>query len=204
MEYIDTYDDNKKFIGSFDRSYVHKQGLWHNTFQCWIVKKVEEKHIIIFQKRHPLKDTYPNLYDTSSAGHLSGGEGVRDGVRELKEELGIEIPFESLTFLGSMTQVKNGVNYLDREICNIFMLCNNLRLEDYKIQKEELCGLIEVDIGDFKNLLERKISSVHATGFEINVEGKKILINKNLGCEAFVPHDLEYYSFVIERIKEEN
>lgn len=202
MEYIDTYDDNNRFIGTFDRGYVHLKGLWHNTFQCWIVRRVDDKEMLLFQKRHPQKDTYPNFYDTSSAGHLLSGEGIKDGVREIEEELGIEVSFESLIFLGNMTQVKKAENYMDREICNIFMLYSNLALEDYKIQTEELCGLIEVDIEDFKNLLEEKVMSIHAFGFELDNEGKKILIDKNLGSQAFVPHGREYYKFVIDKIKQ--
>lgn len=199
MEYIDTYDSDHNFIGSFDREYVHKEGLWHNTFQCWIVRRTRDGEMLLFQKRHPSKDTYPNFYDTSSAGHLLSGESIKDGVRELEEELGIEVSFESLVMLGKMTQVKKTENYFDREICNIFMLYSDLKIEDYKIQKEELCGLIEVDIKDFKELLEGRIISVHAHGFEINKEGKKILINKNLNIDNFVPHCREYYNLILNR-----
>lgn len=202
MEYIDAYDDSNKFIGSFDRNTIHKKGLWHNTFQCWVVKNTEEKQTLLFQKRHTLKDTFPNLYDTSAAGHLVSGESTREGVRELREELGIEVPFDNLIYLGSMRQIKCWQDYIDKEIYNIFMLNSSCELKKYIVQREEICGLIEVSIDDFKKLIEGKIMSIHAAGFEFDTEENMVEVNINLKYEDFVPHEKEYYSFIINRIKQ--
>ena len=39
MEYLDIYDENGKFLGSEERSKVHKEALWHNTVHCWLYDK---------------------------------------------------------------------------------------------------------------------------------------------------------------------
>ena len=48
------------------------------------------------QKRSADKDSFPGVYDVSSAGHLPAGEDFRkSAVRELKEELGISAGLSS-------------------------------------------------------------------------------------------------------------
>jgi 16S rRNA (adenine1518-N6/adenine1519-N6)-dimethyltransferase len=62
-------------------------------------------HILIFnddgevylQKRTRWKDRNPLLWDSSAAGHVCAGEGYDEAARrELKEELGIEVPLKKL------------------------------------------------------------------------------------------------------------
>ncbi|MEK4700857.1 hypothetical protein MKX47_14755 [Solibacillus sp. FSL R7-0668] len=50
--------------------------------------------------RSKLKKDYPNQFDITAAGYLLATETVLDGVRELYEELGINIAFEELKALG--------------------------------------------------------------------------------------------------------
>lgn len=59
------------------RSTVHQNGLWHNSVHIWIVSpssSSESQHRpaeILLQKRSSTKDTFPNRYDISCAGHVS-------------------------------------------------------------------------------------------------------------------------------------
>ncbi|WP_372454640.1 NUDIX hydrolase, partial [Priestia aryabhattai] len=80
-------------------------GLWHQTFHCWIYRVVNDQIEMLFQKRHPQKDTCPDLLDITSAGHLLASEQPCDGVRELEEELGLSVSFEELDKLGVIRDV---------------------------------------------------------------------------------------------------
>ena len=70
----------------------------------WIINDNQE---LLVQKRNPLKKTFPNLWAISSAGHVLTKENSKDaGVRELKEELNIEIEKESLEYLFTVKSKK--------------------------------------------------------------------------------------------------
>lgn len=60
MEYLDTYDENKNYIGTFSRKEVHEKALWHNTVHCWLYDKIGN---IYFQIRSDEKNYIQLLLD---------------------------------------------------------------------------------------------------------------------------------------------
>jgi isopentenyldiphosphate isomerase len=92
-------------VGEATRQNVHVQGLWHQTFHCWIVHtSTTGESSLLLQVRHKDKDTYPNLLDISCAGHLQKGETVEDGVRKLQKELGVSVSFNNLIYCGMIAE----------------------------------------------------------------------------------------------------
>ena len=53
-------------------SHVHRDGDYHKAVQVWIY--VESTGELVLQKRADRKDSWPGLWDTSSAGHISAGD----------------------------------------------------------------------------------------------------------------------------------
>ena len=99
-ELFDVYDEALNHIGVKARADVHRDGDWHQVFHCWVIgRDVDGDAFVILQKRAPKAD-YPGKIDISAAGHLEAGETVRDGVREIEEELGLQVQFEDLIPLG--------------------------------------------------------------------------------------------------------
>lgn len=83
-EWLDVFNEQMKKIGQASRKNVHAQGLWHQTFHCWIINKsTTGRWSLLFQLRRKDKDVFPNQHDISCAGHLLSGEAVEEGVREL-------------------------------------------------------------------------------------------------------------------------
>ncbi|WP_310793579.1 NUDIX hydrolase [Salipaludibacillus neizhouensis] len=100
QEKLKIFDDNRNQIGIASRSDVHRVGYWHEVFHCWFVCNIQGTDYIYLQLRSNKKKDYPNLLDITAAGHLLADETVKDGVREIKEEIGIDVAFEELKQLG--------------------------------------------------------------------------------------------------------
>jgi isopentenyldiphosphate isomerase len=90
-EKIKIFDDNKNLIGEASRSDVHRIGYWHEAFHCWFISNEKGNDYIYLQLSSKNKKDYPNLFDITAAGHLLADETVEDGVRESKEEIGIDV-----------------------------------------------------------------------------------------------------------------
>nr|WP_242874725.1 MULTISPECIES: NUDIX domain-containing protein [Clostridium] len=198
-ECLDIFDEDENLIGKALREDVHKNGYWHRTFQCFIIKKENGKTLMLFQKRHPLKDTSPNLFDISSAGHLVSGEKIEDGVRELKEELGIDVKFSELIPALVYKEEYDGKTYMDREYCHVYFYMSNEKVENYILQPEEVVGLVEIELDGLIKLLNGDIESVQANGFEVDGEGNRHEVIRKLSKNEFAPHGDEYYRRIFEK-----
>lgn len=107
---------------SCGRNEVHTKGLWHRTVHIWAF---DGKGRVLFQVRAKVKESNPNLLDTSCAGHISAGDDSRNAaVRELREELGIHKKPEDLEYLfeSGHESVLNGGAYLDNEFYDTYKI----------------------------------------------------------------------------------
>ena len=103
MEYLDICGESGEPTGlTVERSLAHREGILHRTAHVWIVRHREGVWQVLLQKRSLEKDSFPGLYDTSSAGHIpAGSEPLESALRELREELGIDAAPDALTQIGS-------------------------------------------------------------------------------------------------------
>jgi len=150
MENIDILDENGNKTGEIlSREVVHQKGLWHKTVHIWLVNDNNE---ILMQKRSSEKKTNPNKWTTSTSGHLSAGDESRTGaVRELHEEIGVEIAEEELEYLFTVREEHIYTDLIDREIVDVYLLRKNLCIEDFKLQKEEVSEVKWLTFEDFKD-----------------------------------------------------
>jgi 8-oxo-dGTP pyrophosphatase MutT (NUDIX family) len=122
----------------------------------------------LFQLRSKTKSTHPNKLHISAAGHLSVGESIESGIREVKEELGIDVDFNSLRYLGCRRQFEDiptpkGVFY-NREFVNTYLLKDDTPLDQYILQPDELDGVYEADISDCLKLFSDEVESIKIIG----------------------------------------
>ena len=168
-ELFDIYDEDLKHIGVKPRAAAHREGDWHQVFHCWVIGRDQNgETFVILQKRSADKDMWPNKLDISAAGHLAAGETVRDGIRELEEELGLRVDYDDLIPVGRRVGIKKYKNLVDRQICNVFLYECSDSLAAYSYQKEEILGLVKLPIEDGLRLFSGDVDQVivEALGLE--------------------------------------
>lgn len=172
VELLDIYDDNMAKIGVKPRSEVHRDGDWHRVFQCWVIyRDASGTDYIIVQKRASDKDLFPNKLDISAAGHYATDETMQDGVREIREELGLDVRFDELIPLGVRITTARDGDLIDREFADVFFLICDQPLAHYSYQKEEIDGLISLNIDAALSLFsgEKDVIRARAIGLETDI-----------------------------------
>ncbi|WP_066175838.1 NUDIX hydrolase [Bacillus marinisedimentorum] len=202
QEQLKIFDRYRNQIGVASRTEVHRIGYWHEAFQCWFVGRENDRDIVFLQIRSETKKDYPNLLDITAAGHLSADETVRDGVREIEEEIGIDLSFHELIPLGVIEYCVTKKNFIDKELANVFLYQSDHSLDDFILQREEVSGMVKADLNEFAELWSGKRQAIRIEGFENKTDGNKASIDKMAGRDEFVPHPVSYYETVIKRIKE--
>lgn len=203
IETFDIFNHKMVKIGTDTRENVHAKGLWHQTFHCWIINSTDKEVRLLFQLRDKNKDSFPGLLDISCAGHLLTGETVENGVRELKEELGIAVSFEHLVYCG-MTAQETFIteNFIDKEFNHVFLMESNKKLEEYSFQIEEISGLYFVNLKEFKKLLHGTLDAIMIGGIVLDETTKQIIPNKQLlSRNDFTPNSDEYYQLLFDKIE---
>jgi len=195
------FDDNQNQIGIATREEVHRLGYWHEAFHCWFVSK-EDKAYIYLQLRSAMKKEYPGLFDITAAGHLLAHETVLDGVREIKEEIGIDVSIDELTSLGVIKYCVNRADLIDKEMANVYLCIGDNIINEATLQKEEVSGMVRTEFDSFYKLWTGETEQIRVEGFVV-IDENKVWIDNMIGKESFVPHEIAYYENVVKWIAEE-
>lgn len=153
QEYFDILDENGIKIGKTKlRTEVHRDGDWHKAVHIWIIN---DKGDILLQRRCATKDSYPNMLDISSAGHLSAGDDSLSGaIRELKEELNIDVKPEELQFIKTLKKSSRYTEtFINNEFDDLYILKTTKTIEEMKYQEEEISEIFYVTYKEFKNMV---------------------------------------------------
>jgi isopentenyldiphosphate isomerase len=167
-EYVDIIDSDGRQIGTaISRRQVHKTGDLHRTVHVWIINSSSE---ILLQKRSANKESYPCLWDISSAGHIKSGQSSIDAaISETREELSISLSSSEFRFIfniKSRININNGT-FIDNELNDVFLVMRDIPASAFVLQKDEVSDIMWIH---YKKLRE------------------KLLIEP----EKFVPHEEEY------------
>ena len=130
MELVDIVNENNELTGEVEERWkAIEKGLWRRTVSCWIMN---EKGEILLQKRTPSKRRNPNKW-AKTGGQVDSKETPEEAIfREVKEELGIEIPKEQIKVVNIRKSEKG------KRFAYNFLFVVNYKLEDYTLQKEEV------------------------------------------------------------------
>ena len=155
-EYFDLLDEFGNKIGKTKlRSEVHRDGDWHKGVHIWVINNDNE---ILLQRRCATKDSNPNMLDISSAGHLQAGDNSQEAaIRELKEELNLDVKPEELQFIET---IKNSLKYtetfINNEFDDVYIVRTNKKIDDLKYQTEEISEIMYVPYEKFKEMVNNR------------------------------------------------
>jgi len=178
-ELVDILDSEGNFTGQKAmKSKAHESGLFHPTVHVWFYTNRGE---VLIQQRGSEKEIHPLLWDVSVAGHIGAGEDpVSGAIREVSEEIGLDITKDELQKVGVFKSVKkHQADLIDCEFHNTY-LCelktplSNLIKQDSEVHDLKLISLIR---------------------FSEETWGMANLAK-------YVPHGSEYYKTIITSIKE--
>lgn len=178
-ELVDILDSEGNYTGKVAlKSEAHKNGWFHPTVHVWFFTADGR---VLIQQRAATKDTHPLLWDVSVAGHIGAGEKTEDAaVREVKEEIGLEITAPNLRKIGVFKAVhKHNENLEDCEFHHVFLYKLNLPISTLSRQKSEVNDLKLIPLIRFSE----------ETWGLANVS-------------KYAPHGAEYYKTIAKAVKE--
>lgn len=163
-ELLDVVDDQGHHLGVKPRGAVHRDGDWHRAFHLWVTGPAG----VLLQRRPATKASWPSRLDATAAGHLVAGEDVRDGLREVEEELGVAYAFADLEPLGvhrvDDPMADGGRN---RERQHVFAVRDDRPLAAWTaFDRREVAGLVLVEHDAFGRLASGEPAPVAATAWD--------------------------------------
>ncbi len=143
-EYLDVCGENGQPTGeTVERGIAHRDGVLHRTAHVWVIRERDGQVQVLLQKRSRMTESFPGMYDVSSAGHIPAGtEPLPSALRELHEELGIEARPEELTYAGSIRcryeMTFHGKPFRDNTIRLAFVYREPLNADALTLQESEV------------------------------------------------------------------
>ncbi len=155
-EKIDVLDARGLMTGEVAwKSEAHRLGLWHQCFHCWIASPETPSGgpYLFVQRRAAGKETWPDRLDVTVGGHLGAGEEALDGgLREIGEELGLQVAPEDLILLGTRRAELKIPAGIDREFQEVFLLVRSLSPVDLRLQEEEVAAVARLRLDEVEAL----------------------------------------------------
>lgn len=138
------------------RGLVHRDGDYHRAVHVWIYSESTKE--LLLQRRADCKDSWPGLWDISSAGHISAGDSsLLTARKELHEELGISLPNDAfeLIFVFLQECVINDGKFINNEYNDVYLVTTLSRIpqEAFILQETEVSSVKYIFWADYKSLL---------------------------------------------------
>lgn len=160
MEYLDIVDENNEFTGIVEeRRKAHEMNLWHRHVTSWIMNTKGE---ILLQKRAASKPRNPNKW-AKTGGHVDSGENETDAIqREIKEELGIDVPREQ----AKVVSIYKSTNPENRFFGYNYIFVIDYKIEDFILQKEEVSEVKYFSIEQLEEIKQKNDPNYNFTAWK--------------------------------------
>ena len=143
VEYWDVYDKSGKYTGRAKAKGAQwLPGEFHPAMEAWIVNSRGE---ILIQRRADTCDILPGVWGLTT-GRMVAGESTQAGcLREMKEELGLTVQRNALTFLRRIFRTDL--------IWDLYLVQTDAPLNTLTLQKSEVSEARWVCPADFQSML---------------------------------------------------
>ncbi|KAF3795884.1 Nudix hydrolase 3 [Nymphaea thermarum] len=191
------------------RGLVHKDGDYHRAVHVWIF--AESTKELLLQRRADCKDSWPGLWDISSAGHISAGDtSLITARRELEEELGVKLPEDAFELIFEFLQecVINDGTYTNNEFNDVYLVTTlkPIPLSAFTLQESEVSAVKYIPWEKYKAILEKEdpeyvpydISGIYGKLFSViekrykeDKVARSLMLQKQLDRYASITLDAE-------------
>lgn len=153
--FIKIINNNNEEIGCIRRDFVVPLGLRHQIGRVIIYSK--QNNSLLLQQRSLKKATMPGAWDTSSSGHIDAHESAVAGtVRELREEIGVDVTEDALDYVGAYdTYEKLDDGILDRQTIVYALMIEDPEKITYIVDPVELEGIQWVELSEVGKLADQ-------------------------------------------------
>lgn len=146
MELWDLYDEHRQPLGrTHVRGTEFNEGEYYVCAEIWVINS-EGK--ILIQQRHPNKKL-GGWWGFTGGGVTAGETTLQAAVREIEEEIGLQVEEEELHFLATF-QAKN--YFMD-----IYVVNKEVDTKDLTLQEDEVVDVRLVSPEEFKRMFEAGI-----------------------------------------------
>lgn len=131
MEKWDIYNSKKEKTGKqVFRGDKLNDNEFHLVINAWIVN---DKNQFLITQRAPNK-SYPLMWECTGGSALAGENGLQACIREIKEELNLDVDKNNVNLIGSALRYFKGCP----DILEVYIFKSNAKIEDIKIQEDEV------------------------------------------------------------------
>jgi isopentenyldiphosphate isomerase len=192
-ELLTIYNEDLEEIGIMPRDEIHKKGLKHKVVHCWIIEKDEDNISIYFQQRSYKKADFPGMYDIACAGHIDAGEETENAIiRELEEEIGLNIDKDELNYIGRKFETFEIEGFSDDEICEMYILEVNKKMI-FNLG-EEVEDMVKLPFSEYEKWVSEELKTLNAISI---INNKKVEIHDENIC----PHIKGYNKQLFKKYK---
>ena len=132
MELWDVYNINKEKTGKkIKRGEDLNNDEYHIVINAWI-QNDDDKFLIT--KRAGNK-SHPYMWECVGGSILSGEDSLAGAIREVKEEVGIDLTLNKVKFIGSKHRYYTNCN----DILDVWLFKANNKIDEIIIQEQEVC-----------------------------------------------------------------
>lgn len=154
MELIDLYDRQKRNTHkTFERwSGEPEKGKYKQSVHIWVMNHKGE---LLIQKRSENRRRNPGKWGFTGGMVDKGETSLVGAVRELKEELGIEVTEDKMDFIISFKR--------EHVFVDVWLLEYDVAIEKLNLQEEEVSEAKWVTVDELKNMIENGqfVQSIH-------------------------------------------
>ncbi len=163
-ELWDLYDKEKNKINKVvKRGDKLNDDEFHLVVNAWIKNSNDE---FLITRRSPNKP-HPLMWECTGGSALFGEDSLDAAVREVKEELGIDVLKKNAKYIGSTLRYYPNCN----DILDVWLFESNVKKEDIHIQEEEVVDVMWASRDKLRELFDNK-------EFEANIYFKEIINNE--------------------------
>jgi len=151
-EKFDVLNEWGEFTGKIaTKSQCHKEGLWHRAVYAFIINNEGD---ILLQRRSCNKKRWPDMWDVTVGGHVLTGEFGREAlIREVSEELGLEVSDDEIKYLVGSTSIDTSSAYINKHFNECYIITKNVDLSEIVLQTEEVSEVKFFSLNDILNMV---------------------------------------------------